>query len=74
MLHPNQIAIDYIWKRFSENTISSEVYATMEEVDGIQKALQHRPFNPNSESHQKFLANLNQKINKLALQFPNVKF
>ncbi len=74
MLHPNQIAIDYIWKRFSETSIATEVYTTMEEVDSIQKALQHRPFNPNSESHRKFLDHLNQKINKLALQFPNMQF
>ncbi len=74
MLHPNQVAIDYIWKRFSETAIAKEAFSTMEEVDSIQKSLQHRPFNPNSESHQKFLDNLNQKINKLALQFPNIKF
>ncbi|WP_300566001.1 GSCFA domain-containing protein [Flavobacterium sp.] len=74
MLHPNQVAIDYIWKRFSETTIAKEAFSTMEEVDSVQKSLQHRPFNPNSESHQKFLDHLNQKINKLALQFPNIKF
>jgi hypothetical protein len=74
MLHPNQVAIDYIWKRFSETAIAPEALITMEEVDSIQKALRHRPFNPNSESHQKFLENLNQKINKLALQFPTMNF
>ncbi|MGH2665664.1 GSCFA domain-containing protein [Flavobacterium sp.] len=74
MLHPNQLAIDYIWERFIETVISSEAFSTMEAVDAIQKALAHRPFNPNSESHQKFLQNLNQKINTLALQFPNMKF
>ncbi|MEO8516536.1 MAG: GSCFA domain-containing protein [Flavobacterium sp.] len=74
MLHPNQVAIDYIWKRFSETAISEGALLIMEEVDGIQKSLQHRPFNPNSDSHQKFLENLNQKIDKLALQFPNMNF
>ena len=74
MLHPSAIAIDYIWERFREACIDSEVFPAMEEVDAIQKALQHRPFNPNSEGHQKFLDNLNQKINKLAGQFPNLSF
>jgi hypothetical protein len=74
MLHPNAIAIQYIWEKFRETAISPDAFAIMEEVDAIQKALQHRPFNPNSEGHQKFLENLNQKIDKLAGQFPNMKF
>jgi hypothetical protein len=30
MLHPNQVAIDYIWKRFKETNISETAFATME--------------------------------------------
>ena len=74
MLHPNQVAIDYIWERFSESSISNESQKVMEEVDSIQKSLLHRSFNPNSESHQKFLNNLDKKIANLASQFPQIKF
>ena len=74
MLHPSQTAIDFIWVRFFENYITEENFATMEEVCSIQKALFHRPFNPNSESHQNFLVTLNQKISKLQEQFPHFKF
>ncbi len=74
MLHPSQIAIDYIWERFKETSISETVYTTMDAVETIQKSLQHRPFNPNSESHQKFVANLKEKITKLVAQYPFMKF
>ncbi|SHH79586.1 GSCFA domain-containing protein [Flavobacterium defluvii] len=74
MLHPNQIAIDYIWKLFSENYISEESISTMQEVDEIQKSLRHRSFNPESEQHQKFLAKLQQKINLLGEKLPHIKF
>ena len=74
MLHPSQTAIDYIWKRFSENYISEENFATMEEVCSIQKGLAHRPFNPNTASHQKFLNTLKNKIFKLQEQFPRINF
>ena len=74
MLHPSQTAIDYIWKRFSENYISEENYATMEEVCSIQKGLAHRPFNPNTASHQKFLNTLKNKIVKLQEDFPRINF
>jgi hypothetical protein len=74
MLHPSQMAIDYIWKRFSENYISEENFATMEEVCSIQKGLAHRPFNPNTASHQKFQNVLNEKIIMLQKKFPHFKF
>jgi hypothetical protein len=35
MLHPNQVAIDYIWKRLKQ--ISETAFVTMEEVETIQK-------------------------------------
>jgi hypothetical protein len=52
MLHPNQVAIDYIWKRFVETTISETF------CDGRSRKHSKKPvtqaFNPNSESHLKF--------------------
>ncbi|OXA77114.1 GSCFA family protein [Flavobacterium aquidurense] len=74
MLHPNQVAIDFIWHKFSENYISEESISLMREVDEIQKSLRHRSFNPESEQHQKFLANLQQKINVLREKLPQIKF
>ena len=74
MLHPSQTAIDYIWVRFFENYISEENYSTMEEVCSIQKRLAHRPFNPDSDSHQKFISSLNDNIIRLQEKFPRFKF
>jgi hypothetical protein len=74
MLHPNQVAIDYIWKRFNETNISEAASVTMEEVETIQKSLSHKPFNPNSESHQKFEAKLKDKIDALLSQYSFMKF
>lgn len=74
MLHPSQTAIDYIWEQFSKNYISEENFATMEEVCSIQKGLAHRPFNPNTVDHQRFLNTLKNKINKLKEQFPRMNF
>lgn len=74
MIHPNAVAIDYIWQRFSETSISEESQAIMKEVETIQKGLAHRPFNSNSESHQHFLSKLNDKMVKLQKQFPQIQF
>ena len=74
MLHPSQTALDYIWVRFFENYISEENHSTMEEVCSIQKGLAHRPFNPNTAAHQKFLNTLNDKIISLQKKFTHFKF
>jgi hypothetical protein len=74
LLHPSQMAIDYIWQRFSETTISNESHSIMQEVDNIQKGLDHRPFNPNSACHQEFSKNLIKKMGTLASKFPQIQF
>jgi hypothetical protein len=74
MLHPNQIAVDYIWERFSETYFDENTTKTIDEVETIQKGLAHRPFNIASENYIKFLQNLNGKIAKLVTQFPQIKF
>ncbi|WP_396591708.1 GSCFA domain-containing protein [Allomuricauda sp. R78024] len=74
MVHPNELAIDYIWEKFKSSWISSQSYAVMEEVEAIQKGLQHRAFNPDSEEHQKFKKSLQTKITYLKERYPFMKF
>jgi len=74
MVHPNQIAIDYIWEKFKEVWISPQAYAITEKVTFIQKGLQHRPFNASSEKHQLFLKSLEEKITYLQEAYPFMKF
>lgn len=74
MLHPNQVAIDYIWHKFSENYIAENSISTMQEIAEIQKSLRHRSFNPESEQHQKFLAKLQQKIKVVEQSWAHIKF
>ena len=74
MLHPNQTAVDYIWIQFFENYISESQFGLMNDICSIQKGLKHRPFNPNTESHQKFLHQLELKIKTIQNQHPFIKF
>ncbi len=74
MLHPNEVAITYIWEQFQKVWVSENSATTMKEVETIQKGLAHKPFNPASEQHQKFLLDLQQKATKLQNQFPLISF
>jgi len=74
MIHPSSLAIDYIWKRFAETWISEDAFLVMQEVDSIRKGLSHRSFNPESEQHQKFLENLQNKMLVLQAKYPFMEF
>ena len=74
MVHPNQLAIDYIWEKFQDTWISYGVKETMNKVDGIQNGLRHRPFHPESEQHKKFLKSLQAKIAYIKEEYPFMEF
>ncbi len=74
MLHPNSVAIDYIWERFSDNYISESAISIMNEVENIQKSLTHRPFNQNTQAYKDFVLKLKNKIELLQKRYPNLNF
>lgn len=74
MIHPNQTAINYIWNAFKTVWVSESASKTMEAVDVIQKGMEHKPFNPNSEAHQQFLQKLSERKEKLQTSFPHISF
>lgn len=74
MLHPNTIAVNYIWEKFREIWFSSTTIAVLQEIDLLQRGLLHRPFNPQSEAHNKFMANLHEKIKAFNNRFPDIRF
>ncbi|MGV6829557.1 MAG: GSCFA domain-containing protein [Flavobacteriales bacterium] len=74
LLHPNQTAIQIIWEAFSKVWISSETNNFQKEIEIIKKGLQHKPFRVESEEHQLFLKNLQQKIKNLQQKIPTISF
>ncbi len=74
MVHPNKLAIDYIWEKFKSAWISEQAYAVMEQVEEVQKGLSHRPFNPESDQHKKFVQSLQGKITALKKGYPFMEF
>ncbi|MGB1243362.1 MAG: GSCFA domain-containing protein [Chitinophagales bacterium] len=55
MLHPTSMAIDYIWEKFQGVYLGEKTKQLMLQVKKILNAKNHRPRNPKSEAHQKFL-------------------
>jgi len=74
MVHPNQIAIDYVWEKFQSIWIDADVNSIMQEVNQLQKGFAHKPFNPLAEEHAIFLSTLAKKAEALESRFPFMKF
>ena len=74
MIHPNKIAINYIWEKFNETWFEENTGSIMKEIELIQKGMAHKPFDKNSEKHQNFLQNLESKKEKIRTQFPFINF
>jgi hypothetical protein len=61
-VHPNEEAIDFIWKKFSETFMDTETLQFITEWDSLQKSLTHKPFHPQSDAHQKFVRQTIEKL------------
>ena len=74
MIHPNQIAINYIWEKFYENWLSDEAIDLKKQVIKIQRGLEHKPFNTDSNEYREFLSSLQKKIKALKKKYSHITF
>ena len=74
MIHPNPIAIEYLWEQFYSAWFSPETAPVMKEVDAIRKGLKHRPFNPENKAYKQFKIDLNGKISSLLKRYDHMDF
>jgi hypothetical protein len=70
MIHPNSMAIDYIFERFTKVFISPESLKIAKDVLKIRKASEHRPVNSASVEYKKFLLYNLKQVNDLIINFP----
>ncbi|WP_299991750.1 GSCFA domain-containing protein [uncultured Pontibacter sp.] len=69
MVHPTEVAEDYIWDKFVQAYLSQEFRDFLQEWEKIRRALSHRPFHPASDAHQKFLKNTIDQLQDLSRRY-----
>jgi lysophospholipase L1-like esterase len=74
LFHPNQLAIDYIWEKFSKTFFNEKTIETTERIEKLQKNLSHRVFYPQTEAYRKFIISNFKLIGNLQVQFPAIDF
>lgn len=73
MIHPSDVAINYIFEQFTKTYLTDEAIRTADEIQKIKKSLAHRPLHPDSEEYQNFKKKLSQQIAAIVEKYPNMK-
>jgi hypothetical protein len=74
LVHPNYAATEFVFQKFQEGYIDSSARAFMEEIKKISNGFKHKPFQPETQSHQSFLRNTFEKVRHLQEQLPQLDF
>lgn len=74
MIHPSEVAVEYIWQVFSETFFSEKTRLLNERIDKIRTAAQHRPFHAQTPQHQAFVKAQLQAIAGLKQEMPDLDF
>lgn len=61
LIHPNQQAIQFVWEKFMEVFLNSEIVEIAKKVKDIKNALQHRLQYPESKMALKFIDQLSER-------------
>lgn len=72
MLHPNQLAIAYIWELFSTTYFSTATQSLIQRIESLKKAVEHRPFNSKSKEYKTFVVKTIQSCDELHKEYPRL--
>ncbi len=73
MLHPSGQAVEYIWECFSASLFGADTLQFLKEWQPIREAINHRPFNPDSEAYKEFVNNTLVKVRALKQKYTDLE-
>lgn len=65
MLHPSQIAINYIWEQFQQTFFDEKTIDFIEQFESLNRILKHQPIDATNEKYLQLVAQTKEKINQL---------
>jgi uncharacterized ubiquitin-like protein YukD len=65
LLHPNEMAVKYIWEIFSNAYFSEKTQNYNHQIRQFNQSIHHRAFNPHSERHQNFIKKLIKQVEEV---------
>lgn len=73
MLHPSEQAVEYIWECFSASLFGADTLQFLKEWQPIREAINHRPFNPDSDAYKEFVKNTLVKVRALKQKYTDLE-
>lgn len=70
LAHPNYMATDFVLQKFVASCMDDEARQLMEEIKKISIAWKHKPFQPDTEAHKRFLQSHAEKTRELQKKYP----
>jgi hypothetical protein len=74
LVHPNYAATEFVFEKFEQSFIDPEARNYMEEIRKIANGFKHKPFQPQTQSHQTFLRSSLEKVKALQEKLPELDF
>jgi hypothetical protein len=74
LAHPNYAATQFVLDKFSETCFDQSTRESLEEIKKIVIAKKHKPFNPGSLLHKKFLQQQFEKTKRILQTHPYLNF
>jgi len=65
MLHPSEQAVEYIWQQMQQTLLSEDARGFIGEWKPIKQALNHKPFNADSEEYKAFMEKTREALHRL---------
>lgn len=73
MVHPNDMAVDYVWEKFKQHYFTSDTIKLSEEVEQLNRNLMHRPFLSESEAYKSFVSKNEKELSRLKKLLPHLQ-
>ena len=68
MLHPSEVAEDYIWDKFARTYFDADFGRFRKEWAAVRQSLGHRPLHAGAPEHRQFLESTREKLEQLHLR------
>jgi hypothetical protein len=73
MLHPSEVAEDYIWERFARTYFDADFGRFRKEWAAVRQSLGHRPLHIGAPEHRTFLDQTRERLERLTAQGVDVR-
>lgn len=73
MLHPSEVAVDYIWRRFSDTYFSDETLLIKKELEQLARDLEHRPLHQDTTDYKLFKKSIEKRKISILEKYPFLK-